>query len=86
MLLYTKQIIVLIQNTTIHIVCQTYITKIMSVISIFATLGASALSATLGLGGGYVLLCVISTILEIVLVVSITFLLSKNDLNNGIIA
>ena len=47
----------------------------MSVLSIFATLGASALSATLGLGGGYVLLCVISTILEIVVAVSIGMLL-----------
>ena len=51
------------------------INVIMSVVSIFAVLGASAIAATLGLSGAYVVLCAVSAIAEIVLVVALGIIL-----------
>ncbi|MBQ5673513.1 MAG: hypothetical protein IIV45_00245 [Lachnospiraceae bacterium] len=51
------------------------INVIMSVVSIFAVLGASAVAVTLGLSGAYVVLCAVSAIAEIVLTVALGIIL-----------
>lgn len=51
------------------------INVIVSITSLLAVLGASALAVSLGLGAGYVVAVVISAILEIVLTVSIALIL-----------
>ncbi|WP_455722000.1 hypothetical protein [Agathobacter sp.] len=48
---------------------------IISVTSLLAVLGASAIAVTLGLGAGYVVLVILSAILEIVVTVSIGIIL-----------
>lgn len=53
-----------------------FVINILATVGVLMTvLGAAALSATLGLGTGYIALCAVSLVLEVVLVVGIAMML-----------
>lgn len=51
------------------------VNALSAIVSVIATLGVSAVATTLGLGAGYVVLCVIATLLTIAVVVAIAMML-----------
>ncbi|MGN0352093.1 MAG: hypothetical protein ACI4ES_10610 [Roseburia sp.] len=51
------------------------INVIVGLLAILTTIGASAVAATLGLGGGYIGLCVVSLVLEVVVIVGLAMML-----------